>query len=62
MKKMESIKSDVFKKFENDVIIDMSECKGGSIYDTGKGYVYETLCNDYLHTYADGSFQIEYRC
>ncbi len=59
---MESIKSDLFKKFENDQILDMNDCKGKSKYDTGRGYVYDTLCNDWLHTYEDGSYLIEYDC
>lgn len=62
MKKMESIKSDVFKKFENDEIFDMSDCKGKAVYETGSAYIYDTLCSDAIHTYANGDWRLEYRC
>ncbi|MFO7940996.1 MAG: hypothetical protein R6U66_14710 [Bacteroidales bacterium] len=58
MKKMESIKNDVFKRFE-DVQIDMNECRGKGRYSTGKGYYYDTPCEDFLRTYDNGDYRME---
>ncbi len=59
MKKIESIKNDLFKKFEDDQIIDMSECKGKGRYSTGLGYRYDQLCEDFLRTYENGDYRLE---
>lgn len=50
MKKIESIKSDLFKKFEKNQIADMGECKGMGEYSTGRGYYDNMLGEEFLVT------------
>ena len=59
MKKLESVKNDVFKKFENNQIVDLNNCKGKGRYSTGKGYRYDQLCEDFLNTCDNGDYYME---